>query len=128
MQAKEGYKPADRTLAFGKLKHWYKTIDMVYSNNENIVLLNDKIDNFELKKGEKPSAVKSMGGVSTMIYHIGNDGSYKKDYLFGPPEDKKDAKFCNLYASSYNSATNTYATIMTDEGNDKKTFVVWIKW
>jgi hypothetical protein len=69
-----------------------------------------------------------MGGVSTMIYHIGNDGSYKKDYLFGPPKDKKDAKFCNLYASSYNPATNTYATIMTDEGNDKKTFVVWIKW
>ncbi len=126
-QAKKGFKPADRTLAVGKLKHWYKTIDMIYSSKANIVLLNDKSDNFDLPENKKGASVKSMGDVTSMMYHIQSDGTFKKEYLFGNPKDKNDNKFCNFYASSYNPETNVYATIMTDEGQDKKTYVVWIK-
>jgi hypothetical protein len=127
MQAKEGYKPADRTLAVGKLKHWYKTIDMVYSSKANIVMFNDKKDNFDLQEGKKGDAVKTMGDVTSFIYHINGDGTFKKEFLFGPPKDKNDVKFCNFYASSYDAERNVYATIMTDEGQSKKTYVVWIK-
>lgn len=127
MQAKEGYKPADRTIAVGKPKNWYKTVDMVYSSKNNYILFNDMAENFEVPEGKKVDNVLGMGGVLPFMIQVKNDGSFKKTHLFGTPVDKKDLKFCNFYASCYDRATGTYATIMTELAEDKKTYVIWMK-
>ena len=127
MEAKNGYKPSDRTLSFDKLKQWYKTMDMIYSSKGNIVFLNDKPGNMHLSEGKKGEAVKSMDGATSCVYHINSDGSFKKEFAFGTQKGLNDLKYCNFYASSYDPINNIYATIMTDMSQGKKTFVVWMK-
>ena len=80
-----------------------------------------------MPEGKKGDPVKGMGGVTAFVYHIQPDGTFKRDYIFGKPRDKGNVKFCNFYASSYDPIKNIYATIMTDEGQDKKTYLVWLR-
>ena len=127
VQAKQGSKPADRTFSVGKSKHWYKTMDMVYAPKMSMVFLNDKYSSNELAEGKKGDPVKNMSGVSAFVYRIQSDGSFKKEFVFGEPKDKHSLKYCNFYASSYEPVKNIYATIMTDEAQDNKSFVVWLK-
>jgi hypothetical protein len=128
MQAKEGYKPADRTIAVGKPKNWYKTIDMIYAPKGNYIFFNDMAANMEVPEGEKVDNVLSMGsGVTSFMIQVSNNSTYKREYLYGTPKDKRDLKFSNFYASCYDKSTGVYATIMTDTGDDKKTYLVWMK-
>ncbi len=127
MEAKSGYKPADRLQSVDKLKHWYKTLDMIYSSKTNLVFMNDKKENISLPRGKKGDAVKNMDGATSCYYKIDNDGSVTKEFLFGKPKAMNDLKYCNFYASSFEPISNMYTTIMTDGAQGGKAFVVWIK-
>ena len=105
----------------------FMSYDYINTGKERYVIFNDnhknfdkKEDDFERKKAEK------LNNLNTVCYSLG-DGSLKKYYLFGEPQEKKQSISCYMDASDFCSATKTYATLIKERnGKDEQVKIAWV--
>jgi hypothetical protein len=104
---------------------WYYGIDFISTENGCYLFFNNRLDNME-KPSDKDAA--TIGGISgtTGVKYTYKGGKIVKDYMFGKPENKKEAIFINPGASDYNASTKTYATLAIFP-KEKTAHIVWIK-
>ncbi len=103
----------------------YYGIDFISTENGSYLFFNNTIDNMEKPDTKPAGMIKAISGTNGVKYTY-KAGKITKDYMFGKPENKKEAKFINPSSSDFNATTKTYATIVTDP-KLKQSTVVWSK-
>ncbi len=106
-------------------KSWYMNMDLVATDKANYLFFNNTKENFDKPETEKASLVVDIPTTNAFQYTFTNTG-FDKKYLFGEPAGKKEGKFCNFTASSFDAATKTYCTMMVDV-KEKNCKIVWYK-
>lgn len=104
---------------------WYYGIDFISTENGSYLFFNNTIDNMERPENKQSGRVAGISGTNGVMYTY-KGGKITKEFMFGTPENKKEAKFINPGASDYNATTKTYATVLTDP-KLKQSTVVWRK-
>jgi len=104
---------------------WYYGIDFISTESGSYLFFNNTIDNMERPDTKEAGQITGISGTNGVIYTY-KGGNIKKEFMFGQPASKKEAKFINPGASDYNASTKTYCTILTDP-KEKKSTIVWTK-
>ncbi|MCD6018245.1 MAG: hypothetical protein K0S53_1366 [Bacteroidetes bacterium] len=104
---------------------WYYGIDFISTDNASYLFFNNTIDNMEKPENKEAGMIRGISGTNGVMYTY-KGGTLKKEFMFGQPADKKEAKFINPGSSDYNATTKTYCTVLTDP-KLKKSTVVWTK-
>jgi hypothetical protein len=104
---------------------WYFGMDFISTDNASYLFFNNTIDNMERPENKEAGRIAGISGTNGVMYTY-KGGTLKKEFMFGQPENKKEAKFINPGSSDYNASTKTYATILTDP-KLKQSTVVWTK-
>ncbi|MES2512968.1 MAG: hypothetical protein V4580_02445 [Bacteroidota bacterium] len=104
---------------------WYFGMDFVSTDNASYLFFNNTIDNMERPENKEAGQIAGISGTNGVMYTY-KGGTLKKEYMFGQPENKKEAKFINPGSSDYNATTKTYCTVLTDP-KLKQATVVWTK-
>jgi len=105
---------------------WYYGIDFISTENGSYLFFNNTIDNMEKPETKEAGQITGISGTNGVMYTYKKGAEIKKEFMFGQPENKKEAKFINPGSSDYNSTSKTYCTILTDP-KLKKSTVVWTK-
>ena len=102
---------------------WYKGMDFVSTDNASYLFFNNRLDNMEKPDAKEAGRISGISGTHGVKYTY-KEGKIAKDFLFGKPASKKEAKFINPGSSTFDSASKTYATVLTDP-ETKTCNVVW---
>lgn len=101
------------------------SLDMVCTAQANYIFFNNANENMKLTEADEARITDNLNLVSAVKYTYNKTG-IKKEFIFDPPKDIKDGKFCNFSAADYNTQTKTYASLVTDP-KTKTTSLVWLK-
>lgn len=104
---------------------WYYGMDFISTENASYLFFNNRLDNMEKPDTQEADRITGISGTHGVKYTY-KDGKITKDFMFGKPASKKEAKFINPGSSDYNSANKTYATILTDP-ETKQSTIMWTK-
>lgn len=104
----------------------YLSYDYVSTSTNRYILFNDRPENFDRDEKKKRKMLEDPSHSNTICYKL-NNGEMEKFYLFGEP-DEHQYVFCNVEASNYQPATNTYCTIViSKKKREDETKLAWIK-
>ena len=102
------------------------SFDYVAAPKGNYVIFNDLADNFENDEDESKSKKMSAASVSNAVCYRLNGDAIDRSFLFGEPK-AGSSTFCFINGSDYNTANNTYATIMIErDGRNKQSRIAWV--
>jgi len=104
----------------------FMSFDYVAAPKANYVIFNDLADNFENDEDESKSKKMSAASVSNAVCYRLNGDAIDRSFLFGEPK-AGSSTFCFINGSDYNTANNTYATIMIErDGRNKQSRIAWV--
>ena len=105
----------------------FLSFDYVNTEHARYILFNDYPGNFDKDEGErKRKPVRYISDASTVCYRL-KSGTPEKYYLFGPPSDKHESRFCYVEASHFLPEQGTYATLLMQRSSGKKEAVIaWV--
>lgn len=106
----------------------FVSFDYISSKNNNYILYNDYVENFDDDK----STIKRKNMVrvseSNTVLHKLKYAGYDKFYLFGRPANDNFSTFSFIESSHFQKSTSTYATLVIKrEKRKKQAHVAWVK-
>jgi hypothetical protein len=105
----------------------FMSFDYLPTSNGQYIVYNDYNENYEkADNAPKRKTVAAISEANTIYYKMDN-GKITKGYLFGKPANDDVSKFCYIESSNYQSANNTYATLLVQrDGRKKVARIAWI--
>jgi hypothetical protein len=102
--------------------------DYLNVNNREIIIYNDYARNVD-DEDENYRKKKTMRFISDAhtVYAVYENGTLKKNYLFGDPENENNNCFCSLEMNTYGQDGKSFATMMIEKKDkEKKAYLVWV--
>ncbi len=109
----------------GSAAYYYFDYKYLNTPEANYIVLNDIDENFDKPETVKPHIMTTISDGNTILHKVTKNG-VEKSYLFGKPEKKNETRFAMIGNSTYDTSSQTWATIVVS-GKDKRAKLAWVK-